>query len=995
MKKLLFVLLILPAISLAAPIDPNIAQQVAQNFINSADDSLSAQQPINQPRRLKRVAKQTTDNPPYYIFNNEDGGFVIVSGDDCATPILGYSYEGSIDLDNMPIQLEGLLSAYAAEIQYAIDNHLQATDEVAASWTAYKRAPKAQTTTTVVSALITTSWDQAPYYNILCPSDSKLSNLGGHPSTGCVATAMAQIMKYWEYPKQGSGFHSYRSNHYGTLSANFANTTYDWKNMPLKLSSSTSSTQNNAVATLMYHCGVAVDMDYNCDGRGSSGAQIIEYYGDEASSEYALKNYFGYASTVTGKMSSSYSSSDWVAMLKNELDNSRPVLYAGFDPNGNGGHAFVCDGYDSNNKFHFNWGWSGQYNNGFFSITALTPGNYNFSKGQQAVIGIKPKDGSGPAKNYDLYMNTDLTAINTSSTGSSTDVNPYIYGNTMSFRAKVENNGTGVFNGSFRVAAFTNDGEFLAWSKESHHFSLAAGYKTEAQTFTFDGGYPFIPGKYRAYLYYKDDDEAEWKYVKTDNGVIFTEYNNVVFTVKITSGDLIPYSSYTFSGGIFYPGILAGITIDVRNTALLTKFYGKIRLNLYNTDGTLAQVIDEDDYTSSGFPSSTTYSLYFFNEIKVKPGTYYLALVYQKKNETSWYYMRSIDSYPNPVKVDIKTQPLIADQYEVNNTQSSATTLPWEIDEEMVDFGTDMVSFHEEADVDYYQLSFPDSGKYKVAISLFDKHNNQGRGYKTADAQYAYSVGGNNYSSYVKNNQVISFDGPTTLYFKVIPYGLDGLGFYELCGDVAKVENRTDCKSVPYTETFATSKGDFTIYNAVMPSGFSSIWNWDSQYGMVAKCIKGSTKYESESYLISPCIEIPMEGQTVLSFRHAAKFFQNTSQMTLWISTNFDALNPSTATWNQWPIPTYPTGQNWNWVNSGLIDISGYKGQYVNIAFKYTSTTSYAPQWEIKDFKVEPYTTDVENIHIDGNTPTKILRNGQILILRGDKTYTLTGQEVR
>ena len=180
-----------------------------------------------------------------------------------------------------------------------------------------------------------------------------------------------------------------------------------------------------------------------------------------------------------------------------------------------------------------------------------------------------------------------------------------------------------------------------------------------------------------------------------------------------------------------------------------------------------------------------------------------------------------------------------------------------------------------------------------------------------------------------------------------------------------------------------------------MPSGFSSIWNWDSQYGMVAKCIKGSTKYESESYLISPCVEIPVDCNTTLSFRHAAKFFQDTSQMTLWISTDYDSSDPSAAHWNQLPIQTYPSGQNWNWFNSGLISLHEYKGQYVNLAFKYKSSTSYAPQWEIKDFKMEQDRDDIEEIQKINNSPSKILRNGQILILRGDKTYTLTGQEVQ
>ena len=994
MKKTLFILLMLPAMLFATPIDSNLAQQVAENFISSTEeDSIRIHQTATKPHRLKRVTKQTTETPAYYIFNNEEGGFVIVSGDDCATPILGYSNEGSIDPNNLPIQLEELLNAYATEIKEAVDNNLQATAEVAESWTAYKNASQAQTTKAAVNALIATSWNQYPYYNIKCPSDQSLSNLGGHPTTGCVATAMAQIMKYWEYPENGTGNKSYWCEQYSTLSANFANTTYEWENMPLKLSSSTSSTQNNAVATLMYHCGVAVEMNYNSDGNGSSGAYVIDYGGGRASAEKALKTYFGYATTLQGKQSSNMSVSAWKSLLKNELDNKRPILYAG--SNSKSGHAFICDGYDSNDRFHFNWGWGGQAD-GFFSLSALTPSSQNYTNGQQAVIGIKPADGSGPAKNYLLYMNTDLTAQNTSNTGSSTDVNPYIYGNAMKFTARVENNGTGTFNGSFRVAAFTNEGEFIAWSKESHRYSLDAGYRTDVQIYTFDGGYPFIPGKYRAYLYYQDDDETEWKYVKTDHGVIFTEYNNVAFTVKITKGDLIPYSPFTLDYGSLTSGSLVRIKVDVKNTAWFTTFYGKIRLNLYNSDGSRAQIIDEYDVTNSGFASSTTYSLYFINYIDVDPGTYYMALVYQKKNETTWYYMRSIDSYPNPIKIDVMGKPLVADDYEVNNTQSTASMLPWEeIDEEMTDFGTGMVSIHEEADIDYYKLEFPKSNNYKVAVSLYDKYNNQGHGYRNGDVQYSYSIDGNTYSTNYIEDIDIYLSGPSTLYLRVIPLEGSCLGFYEISGDITEFESRDDCKTVPYAESFATSQGDFTVYNSILPSVFSSIWNWDSQYGMVAKCIKGSTKYESESYLISPCIEIPVDGNTTLSFRHAAKFFQDTSQMTLWISTDYESSDPSAAHWIQLPIQTYPSGQNWNWFNSGLISLHNYKGQYVNIAFKYKSSMSYAPQWEIKDFKIEQDFDDIEDIQTENNPPRKILHDGQIYILRGEKVYTLQGQEVR
>ena len=998
MKKLLFILLFFPAVIFAAPVSKERANAIGENFFNKSIEAhrvagIQAHFIAQQQPNMRKV-RQNTDNTyaPYYIFNNEDGGFVIVAGDDCATPILGYSKEGSIDPNNLPIQLEELLNAYADEIQLAVENNDQPTDSIHAVWDTYNRIPQSQNATAVINALIATSWDQYPRYNDKCPYDASLSSFGGHPTTGCVATAMAQILKYWEYPQCGYGNKSYNSQRYGTLSANFANTTYNWDNMPLKLSSSTSSTQNESVAILMYQCGVSVSMNYNSRGDGSSGAYLIDYGGGRASAENALKTYFGYASTLQGKTwTSSVSSSTWKSMLKTELDNQRPILYAGYSPNG-GGHAFVCDGYDSNDKFHFNWGWGGSAN-GFFSLTALTPSGSNFSDGQQAVIGIKPKDGSGPAKNYDLFMNTDLTATNTSNTSSSLDVNPYYFGDTISFVAKIENNGTSTFNGSFKVAVFTNDGEFIAWSKESYHFSLGAGKKTEQKTYTFDGGIPFIPGKYRAYMYYQDDDETDCKLVKTDEGILFTEYNNVGFTIK-SSSDLKSASSFNVMLGSYTTGGTIRIEVDVRNTMLLTTYYGDIRLCLYKPDGTRAQIIDNLDF-SGGFPNSTTLTLSFYGIINVEPGSYYLALTYRESNQTTWYYMGCLDSYPNPIRVNIQAQSLNADEYETNNTQSTSTILNWEVDEEMEDFSTLQVSLHEDTDIDYYKLLFTNSNTYKISVSLYDKYHSGSQWYQNADAQFAYSVGGNTYSDYYKNDQVITLQGPTNLYIRVRPYGMNGLGYYELAGDVAEVEKRSECKSIPYTESFSSSQGDFTVYNSVLPSGFTSIWNWDAQYGMVAKCIKGSTKYESESYLISPCIEIPMEGQTILSFRHAAKFFQNTSQMTLWISTDFDASNPVAAHWSQWPIPTYPPGNNWTWYDSGLIDLSGYKGQNINVAFRYTSNTIYAPQWEIKDFSVKPYLTPIDNITTDQRPATKIIRDGQLLILRDGKTYTVQGQEVK
>lgn len=175
-----------------------------------------------------------------------------------------------------------------------------------------------------------------------------------------------------------------------------------------------------------------------------------------------------------------------------------------------------------------------------------------------------------------------------------------------------------------------------------------------------------------------------------------------------------------------------------------------------------------------------------------------------------------------------------------------------------------------------------------------------------------------------------------------------------------------DCKSIPFTETFASSQGDFTTQNVILPDGLTSIWNWDTQYGMVAKAINGSTKYKSEAWLISPCIELPEEQNCVLTFSHAAKFFSDTDQMTLYLTTDYITEAPGESNWEQLIIPTYPTGTNWNWFESGEIDLSAYKGEHIVVGFRYVSNTNYAPQWEIKNFAITqsgttPVTSPVES----------------------------------
>ena len=220
-----------------------------------------------------------------------------------------------------------------------------------------------------------------------------------------------QVMRYWQWPLQGRGSHAYSLEgsyscwHYDTLSANFGATTYDWAHMPIRLTDSSSQMERTAVATLLYHCGVAVNMRYNSDCNGSSAALMSSQY-------YGATRFFGYSNSATLCERANYTDAQWKNLIKNDLDNQIPVLYSGssyYDPvNGtySGAHAFIIDGYDNDDYFHVNWGWGGSYD-AYFAIEALTPYYYNFSHDENATFGLVPATTGNPPFT-DLLQTTSL-----------------------------------------------------------------------------------------------------------------------------------------------------------------------------------------------------------------------------------------------------------------------------------------------------------------------------------------------------------------------------------------------------------------------------------------------------------------------------------------------------------------------------------------------------------------------------------------------------------
>ncbi|MFC2100248.1 C10 family peptidase [Bacteroidota bacterium] len=358
----------------------NNARQVAINFYSER---------IEKPNKsgllelliTSEITEYENEQPVYYVFNiNLNQGYVIVAAEDRSYPVLGYTFNGSYEPDVMPPALRDLLYNYKNQLLYIRNNNLSTNPAIEMAWQKYgSNSFTGNLNIAAVSPLLNTTWDQGCYYNDSCPAI--IGGPCGHVWVGCVAVAMGQVMKYWNYPSMGTGSNSYThsvsngySNNFGVLSANFASTSYNWSSMANSL-----STYNSYVAQLLFHCGVAVEMDYDTTGSGS-------YTGDARD---ALVNYFKYASTAQFLSKSSYSNATWDNMLKSELDSARPLIYRGNDTTV--GHAWVLDGYQgtSNNHYHMNWGWGGA-SNGYFYLSSLNPGSISLNNNQQCIFGIKP-----------------------------------------------------------------------------------------------------------------------------------------------------------------------------------------------------------------------------------------------------------------------------------------------------------------------------------------------------------------------------------------------------------------------------------------------------------------------------------------------------------------------------------------------------------------------------------------------------------------------------
>ena len=338
----------------------------------------------NNPKLLKTI-EEAGEAAIYLFSRNDNDGLMLVSADDKTPALLGFSDSNVVDINNLPPSLYYWIEGYKQQIGYLRSHQ---SDNTSASTRTSDFTP--------IAPLLKTRWDQDEPYNNLCPKDGSSSSY-----TGCVATAMAQIMHYFKHPVKGTGSISYECTSLDkTLSMDFADITFDWDNMLDSYSGRYNSKQANAVAQLMVAAGYSVQMNYSETESGAVSAFVPG----------ALVNYFGYDQNVRYFNRNQYSLTDWKTMIYDNLKNVGPVLYSG-DSQNNVGHAFVCDGYQGDGYFHFNWGWSGN-GDGYYLLDALSPsaigiggGDGGFNYNQEVALGIKPSmNGSSGNKQNEVFM---------------------------------------------------------------------------------------------------------------------------------------------------------------------------------------------------------------------------------------------------------------------------------------------------------------------------------------------------------------------------------------------------------------------------------------------------------------------------------------------------------------------------------------------------------------------------------------------------------------
>ncbi|MGM9802668.1 MAG: C10 family peptidase [Muribaculaceae bacterium] len=542
------------------------AQRSAQDHVARSRALKSSTRPAREQLTLAYTATSTfnEDENCFYVFNRNAGGFVIAAADGCAHTIIGTCDEGTFNYDNMPENVRWWIDEYTKQISTAMLNGAQAPVQTSTKNSGSRMS---------VEPLLTTKWDQGDPYNTKCPLSNDKSSY-----TGCVATALGQVLNYHKWPEQTSGIGSY-SVGTSLYTVDMDGVTFDWDNMPSQLNSESTQEQIDAVSTLLYNCGLCVNTSYSEAGSSAYMKNIVQ----------TLEVCMNYSKTVSYRDRSFFTDQQWEDLIYNEVANNRPVCYSGGSSANR--HAFVCDGYNADdNTFHINWGWSGNCD-GYFKLSALTalPGNsyYDFTPDQGAVIGIKrPEDGDkrdapifatagcfAKVLSGYLYMQSYDLVNNTS--GKHTCVTSYC--STNNNRALTDSMAVKLVNVETGAERFMRSTYLFKLDTKSDGTSYGYGYAVNS---IIQKGQSYV-----ATAYYKDDDT--WKQVIYPEGTpttaVITRNEDGTYVVKTPASISIDNVNVISA----YAGSNLNMEVTISNAGQ-TDYAGEFQISLLSADGSEA-----------------------------------------------------------------------------------------------------------------------------------------------------------------------------------------------------------------------------------------------------------------------------------------------------------------------------------------------------------------------------------------------------------------------
>ncbi len=734
MKKLFTFITLLSIVlaSFSQTVKKNEAKLVAQKFLSTAKSSIRVNKLIYEGKTLQN---ETT----FYMFALQPNGFIIVSANKKIKPILAYSLKGDYENPVFTGVINDVFNTYTRGIERIVTSKNAITLNDLWNNPALSMEKNSQS----VEPLITTTWNQMPYYNYLCPDNCP---------TGCVTTATAQILKYYEHPAKGNGYHSYQSANYGTLSANFGATTYDWDNMPEYVISDTPSDQKIAVAKLMYHIAVALDADFT--------PQETNVYPNKVPN--ILSEYFSYSTQAEFIKRSNYTETEWINILHNELDNQRVILYTGYDSENEVGHAFVMDGYDDNGLFHINWGWGGWYD-GYFEINELTPiPEYAFNETQGAVIKIIPVDTYTDVK---LFGDIELSSQNLS------------YDDELLVGADIANWGNVEFYGDFKATLFDTNDVFVTDIEVLENQSISAEDYSSLTFYTSNIG--VVPGIYKLGVYFRNHGEENWKLIDED------EYSNPI-TINVSNENaegLITASNILVNPDPIQESNPVTLEFNIKNNSQ-DDFYGDVGIWLHELNGDIVYHIND---TSMYINSEQEANIVFHDTISDIMGTYKLVLWYRNYNDGNWQPVGSV-SYPNFKQIDViltDAFSLPPDSFENNNHIENAYLITEDWENNLVTFETGYTNIHSAyADsADFYKFRLSPGYNYSIYAYILDSYVDTNY---TNDVIFKVKLSTDTtWSQYYDDDDmgVIDFDNindTIDFYICVNPFFIGNIGTYDL-----------------------------------------------------------------------------------------------------------------------------------------------------------------------------------------------------------------------